>query len=65
MTPNPGYCPEEAIGKRVRVRLAHGGMGSYDESPMSPPGWAADGRGACRWTVTGDPNDIHEYEVIK
>lgn len=64
MKPNPGYLPEEAAGKRVRVRLAHGGMGSCDDNPMSPPGWAADGRGGCRWVIDGRPHDIAEYEVI-
>jgi hypothetical protein len=62
--PNPGFLPDEAIGKRVRVRLAHGGIGSCDTSPMSPRGWAADGKGGCRWSITGSPFDIKEYEVI-
>jgi hypothetical protein len=64
MRPNPGYLPVEAIGKRVRVRLAHGGLGATDANPMSPPGWAADGKGACRWSITGQPHDIREFEVI-
>jgi len=64
MTPNPGYCPEEAAGRRVRVRLAHGGLGSEDASPTSPPGWAADGRAGARWTHTGSRFDIAEYEVL-
>lgn len=64
MMPNRGYCPPEAEGKRVRVRLAHGGMGTCDPNPMSPPGWPADGNGACRWSFTGSPFDIAEYEVI-
>lgn len=62
--PNPGHLPEEAIGKRVRVLLAKGKLGDCDPNPMSPPGWAADGQGGCRWTLTGDPHDIAEYEVI-
>lgn len=63
MKPNPGYLPAEAIGKRVFVRLAHGRLGACDEGPMSPPGWAADGRTGCRWTRTGSPFDIAEYEL--
>ncbi|WP_425230233.1 hypothetical protein [Sphingomonas sp.] len=64
MKANPGHCPAEAEGKRVRVRLAHGGIGDCDPNPMSPPGWAADGRNGCRWSLTGSPYDIAEYEVI-
>ncbi|VVT20541.1 conserved hypothetical protein [Sphingomonas aurantiaca] len=64
MKRNPGHLPEEAAGKRVRVRLAHGRIGATDDNPMSPPGWAADGQGGCRWTHTGSPFDIAEYEVI-
>lgn len=65
MKANPGYCPAEAEGKRVRVRLAHGGIGKCDESPMSPSGWAADGQGGCNWRITGGPFDIAEYEVVR
>ena len=64
MKPNPGHCPAEAEGKRVIVRLAHGGIGKADPNPMSPPGWAADGRGGCSWAITGSEFDIAEYEVI-
>ena len=46
------------------MRLAQGGMGKCDDNPMSPPGWAADGRGGCRWTLTGSDHDIAEYAVI-
>lgn len=62
MKPNPGHCPEEATGKRVRVRLADGTLAR--DVPGSAPGWAADGRGGCRWERTGSPFDIAEYEVI-
>ena len=64
MARNPGRLPPEAIGKRVRVQLAHGGIGACDDGPMNPPGRAADGRGGCRWTRTGSPFDIDFYEVI-
>lgn len=64
MKPNPGYLPADAVGKRIRTRLAHGGIGACDDGTTSPPGWAADGRGGCRWTITGSPFDIKEYEVI-
>lgn len=62
MKPNPGRCPDQAIGKRVRVQLAHGGIGRCDDSPTSKPGWAAND---CRWTLTGQPHDIAAYEVVR
>lgn len=65
MTPNPGYCPDSAIGKRVRVRLAHGGIGATDDGTTTAPGWAADGRSGCRWSITGDRFDIAAYEVVR
>ena len=64
MTRNPGYCPSEAIGKRIRVLLADGTT-NRDIDPAAPPGWPADGKGACRWTILGRPHDIAEYEVIQ
>ncbi len=65
MKPNPGHCPEEAIGKRVIVKLAKGHVeGTEPVTSTSPRGWAADGRHGCRWTRLGHPHDIAEYEVI-
>lgn len=64
MKPNRGFCPVEAAGRRVRVRLAHGGIGACDDNPMSSPGWAADGKSGCRWSLTGSAFDIAEYEVL-
>ena len=57
MKPNLGYCPAEAAGKRVRVVLANG------QTPKES--WPADGKSGCRWTLTGHPFDIAEYEVEK
>lgn len=57
---NPGYCPAEAQGKRVHVVLRNG----YDTRGKEPAGWAATDKGACRWTLTGHPFDIEEFEVI-
>ena len=65
MPANPGYCPDEARGKRVQVTLANGMAGTTDGNPMSPLGWPADGRNGCRWTLTGFPFDIKDYEVIE
>lgn len=62
MKANPGHLPEEAIGKRVIVKLANGDVcGREPVSPTAPRGWAAD---TARWTLTGHPFDIAEYEVI-
>lgn len=55
MRPNPGHCPDEAIGRRVRVALRNGSRPA--------DAWAADGRGGCRWSLTGSPFDVVEYEV--
>ena len=60
MSPNRGSCPPEAEGKRVRVRLRH----AVDAGLPDTRDWPADGRGGCRWSLTGDPFDIAEYEVI-
>lgn len=67
---NPGYQPKEARGKRVRVVLAKDleemREPIYDDhfNPMSPPGWAADGKGGCRWTFTDHPFDIAKYLIL-
>jgi hypothetical protein len=55
--PNPGYCPAEAEGKNVRVRLVS------DPEGKSVRTWPASGKGACNWTIRGFPFDIAEYEV--
>jgi hypothetical protein len=55
---NPGKCPEEAKGKRVRVRLA----GTGEEPKYGDEvGWPAN---TTRWTVTGHPYDVKDFEVI-
>ena len=64
MKPNPGYCPADAEGKRVKVWLAHGAVGATYDDPMLPKGWAADGRGGCDWSITGSAFDIAFYEVL-
>lgn len=55
MKRNPGHLPPEAVGKRVNVRLANGAVGRD---------WPADGKGGCRWSITGHPFDIAEFEVL-
>lgn len=62
---NPGHCPPRARGKRVRVILEHGREASYDVNPMSPPGWAADGKGGCHWGKrNGFAYDIAWYLIL-
>ena len=38
------------------MRLANG--------TLSEQAWPADGKGGCRWTLTGHPYDIAEYQVV-
>lgn len=72
MKPNPGRLPEEAVGKRVRVVLEKDRKTMTEPvyadalNPMCAPGWAADGRGGCRWSRSKRPGpyDIAFYEVI-
>lgn len=65
MTPNPGHLPPETAGKRVIVALRNGSVcGREPVSSGGPRGWAADGRGGCRWSLTNHPFDIINYEVI-
>lgn len=61
---NAGRRPPNSAGKRALVILATGKEPRYDDNPMSPPGWAVDGKGAARWTITGDPWDIVFYKLI-
>jgi len=61
---NPGHLPDDAIGKRVRVKLRNGSIGSEDGGSMVPPGWAADGKGACNWRLKNHPFDIEYYVVL-
>lgn len=74
MKPNPGHLPEEAVGKRVRVVLEKDRASMREPeyadklNPTCKPGWAADGRDGCRWSIKkrGFPpsHDIAFYEVI-
>lgn len=72
--PNPGDgCPADAVGKRVRVILRNPhGLGLHEPSYSDantqavPSGWAADGKGCCRWRPRkrADPFDIVGYRVL-
>lgn len=65
---NAGTCPASAMGKRVVVELRNGSIcGDKPVSPTSPPGWAADGKGACRWSFSTGPSsqfDIIRYRIL-
>lgn len=64
---NPGECPPEAAGKRVRVILRHSkAEPRYANETRSdvPGGWSADGKGGCRWRIRRDPFDIIAYRLI-
>jgi hypothetical protein len=73
LNPGDGAVPAEAVGKRVRVilRNPHGG-GLHepryaDENTQAvPSGWAADGRGGCRWRIgrAHSPFDVVAYKVM-
>lgn len=52
---NYGFYPPVLSGRRVKVTLRNG---------MRPPeSWPVDGKSpATRWSLTGDPFDIVEFE---
>lgn len=58
---NPGYCPDDARGRRVLVRLRNGTEhGGQQVTVVSKLGWAADGRDACNWAL--DPPGVRSRE---
>ncbi|MCC7097295.1 MAG: hypothetical protein IT472_08960 [Thermomonas sp.] len=62
MKPNPGHLPDDAIGKRVIVGLRNGSVcGRVPVTATAPLGWDAK---QARWSLTGQPHDIAQYEVI-
>ncbi|MBB4859673.1 hypothetical protein HNO88_003002 [Novosphingobium chloroacetimidivorans] len=62
LQPNPGKCPAEAAGRRVRVVLFNG----TDTARTEPGGWAADGKSGCTWRIHRPPHpfDIKLWELI-
>ena len=54
MRENPGLCPPEARGKRVRVRLK---SGHTFEAP-------ADGRGEPNWSLALGKWAIESWEIV-
>jgi hypothetical protein len=59
-----GKIPKGTRGKRVQVVMANGQMGKESGVSTAPPGWAADGKGGCRWTLAGSPFDIAWFLVL-
>jgi hypothetical protein len=65
-----GRCPDEARGKRVKVRLRNGRVdGDKPVSSDSRAGWPADSSvGAkgppTRWTLEGGPFDVIEWDFV-
>lgn len=61
MIRNPGHCPPEAAGKRIRVRLRDGTLqGAAPVNTDSKAGWAAE---TTNWRLTGSPFDVIEWEI--
>ena len=64
-----GRVPLRAKGKRVAVQLRNGSVITEPVNKDTPPGWAADGKGGCRWSFL-DPDDpaaafdIVAYKVL-
>lgn len=56
MTPNPGRCPPDALGKRVRVKLRNG----YAFEAMADQ--VARGL-KLDWRLTGSSADVIEWEL--
>lgn len=47
-----GFCPSEAKGKRVFVKLRNG---------LRPKeSWPADGKGGCRWSL----GEQHPFDIV-
>lgn len=65
-----GRVPLKAKGKRVAVQLRNGSIITEPVNKDTPPGWAADGKGGCRWTHHRDTEspaaafDIMGYKVL-
>jgi hypothetical protein len=64
---NKGELPRGARGKRVRVKLRWSGEEPFYNSDVTsaiPPGWPADGKGGCRWSLDGGDYDITHYVIM-
>lgn len=67
---NHGFCPAEAAGKRIKVKLRDGSIqGDKPVSATSPAGWPADGdangRGPpIRWTLEGHRADVIAWDFL-
>lgn len=60
-----GTIPAKARGKRVVVQLRNGSICGRDPvHSAAPSGWAADGKGGCRWSLKNGPFDIAAFKVL-
>lgn len=66
--PAPGFLPEAARGKRVKVKLRNGMIcGNEPVAGGAPAGWHADssapGKGPpVRWRHDGGPFDVTDWD---
>lgn len=56
--------PLGAAGKRVAVVLRSGKVVSEPVNKDTPPGWAADGKGGCRWTHLDPENPASQFDIM-
>ena len=60
MTKNPGRCPPEATGKRVRGVLRNGWQFGFARATSDEPG--GERAELMNWTLTGGAGDIISWE---
>lgn len=62
---NTGSMPRGAKGKRVIVILRNGNTcGVEPVTTVTPPGWAADGKGGCRWSFLPEHDASSAFDII-
>lgn len=60
-----GKIPRGANGKRVIVYLRNGNLcGVEPVTTVTPPGWAADGKGGCRWSFLPEDNPASAFDIL-
>lgn len=56
--------PNGAKGKRVAVVLRNGRVITEPVNKDTPPGWAADGTGGCRWTHLHPDDPAAQFDIM-
>lgn len=59
-----GRVPLKAKGKRVAVQLRNGRIITDPVNKDTPPGWAADGKGGCRWDFLPDDHHARAFDIV-